>query len=185
MTTDTTESFDWRIELSKALPVLRAYARSLTRNASDADDLVQDTVVRAWSHREQFQIGTNLHAWLMTILRNAFYTKCRRKRWEVEDIDGEYAGALTVEPNQEWNISLQELDRALQKLPDEQREVIALVIGAGMNYEQAAEICGCALGTIKSRLARARMQLTEMLEREPRRTSRARDRTQHEDRVSF
>ena len=160
-------TFDWRAELVKAMPQLRSYARSLSRNHADADDLVQETVLKAWSHREQFQIGTNLRCWLMTILRNSFYSKCRRKHREVEDIDGEYAGALTVLPSQEWSLSLRELDRSIGQLSPDQREVLTLVVGSGMTYMEVAEICGCAIGTIKSRLARARAQLATNLDQRP------------------
>ncbi len=169
-----TSPFDWRAELTKTLPMLRAYARSLSRNRHDADDLVQDTILKAWSHREQFTIGTNLQAWLMTILRNTFYTARRRKTWEVEDVDGEYAASVMIEGNQEWHLSLKELDKALDRLSPEQREVVALVAGAGLSYEEASEICGCPVGTIKSRLARARSHLSDMLERPAPRPARAR-----------
>jgi len=160
-------TFNWRAELVKVMPQLRSYARSLSRDHTDADDLVQETVLKAWSHREQFQIGTNLRSWLMTILRNSFYSQCRRKRREVEDIDGEYAGALTVLPSQEWSLSLRELDRSIRYLSPDQREVLNLVVGAGMSYMEVAEICGCAIGTIKSRLARARAQLASDLDQRP------------------
>lgn len=145
------------------LPALRAFARSLCGNQADADDLVQDTLVKAWSHSHQFVAGTNLRAWLFTILRNTWYTRIRRRRREVEDASGQYAARLTVAPSQEDAMALNALRDALARLPDEQREVLILVGAAGLSYEETAEICGCALGTVKSRLNRARNRLLALL----------------------
>ena len=159
----TVHSPPFRDEVVALLPALRAFARSLANNAADADDLVQDTLVKAWSHADQFKTGTNLRAWLFTILRNTYYTRIRRRRREVEDASGQYAARLTVRPSQDDVVSLNTLRAALQHLPDEQREVLILVGAAGLSYEEAAEICGCAIGTIKSRLNRARARLLSVL----------------------
>lgn len=157
----------WRTAIVALMPALRAFARSLCKNASDADDLVQDTLVKAWSKREQFEPGTNLQAWLFTILRNTFYTSVRRRRWEIEDVNGVHAEARSVEPRQEWALTIHALEDALQKLSIEQREVVVLVGGAGLSYEDVAAICGCALGTVKSRLARGRARLAELMQMAP------------------
>lgn len=163
----TADPFDWRTELINVMPMLRAFARSLTRNFAQADDLVQDTLTKAWSKREQFEPGTNLQAWLFTILRNTFYTNARRRRWEVEDVDDRQAATLTVEPAQEWGLTIRALEGAMRQLPAEQREALMLVVGAGVTYEEAAEICDCAIGTIKSRLARGRARLAQLMDIDP------------------
>ena len=145
------------------IPALRAFAWSLSRNGSDADDLVQDTLIKAWSNREKFESGSNLRAWLFTILRNTYYTSLVRRRREVRDETGEYAGALKTPPSQEWSMAMHALQDALAQLPVEHREALVLVGAAGLSYEEAAEICGCAVGTIKSRVSRARTRLQEIL----------------------
>ena len=155
---------EWRDEVVALIPALRAFAWSLSRNGSDADDLVQDTLIKAWSNREKFQPGTNLPAWLFTILRNTYYTTVTRRRREVSDENGEYAETLTAPPSQDWSITLRSLQAALQQLPDEHREALILVGAAGLSYEEAAEICGCALGTIKSRVNRARARLLRIMD---------------------
>jgi len=150
-------------ELVQALPVLRAFARSLTGNRDRADDLVQETVVRALANRDKFQEGTNLHAWLVTILRNQFYSEGRKKRREVEDVDGAMAAQLSDIPGQHSRLEMQDFLRALQMLPDEQREALILVGASGFSYEETAEICGVRVGTVKSRVSRARSRLEEVL----------------------
>ncbi|RJF88337.1 sigma-70 family RNA polymerase sigma factor [Oleomonas cavernae] len=162
----TTDPFNWRTEIIRVMPPLRAFARSLAKNLAHADDLVQDTLTKAWAKRQQFEPGTNLQAWLFTILRNTFYTNVRRRRWEVEDVDDLQAAKLTVGPRQEWSLALRALERAIQRLPPEQREVLILIVGAGVTYDEAARICDCAVGTIKSRLARARARLAGLMEME-------------------
>ena len=107
----------WRDEVVALIPALRAFAWSLSHNRSDADDLVQDTLVKAWSNREKFERGTNLRAWLFTILRNTYYTAILRRRREVRDEAGEYAGTLKTPATQDWTVALQALQAALQKLP--------------------------------------------------------------------
>ncbi len=155
---------DWRDEVLALIPTLRAFARSLSRNASDADDLVQETLIKAWSNREKFELGTNLRAWLFTILRNTYYTAAVRRRREVADADGKMAATLSTPPTQDWSMAVHALRGALLKLPDEHREALVLVGAAGLTYEEAAEICGCALGTIKSRVNRARARLQRLME---------------------
>ncbi|WP_244410954.1 sigma-70 family RNA polymerase sigma factor [Nitrospirillum viridazoti] len=154
---------EFRDEVLRLLPALRAFARSLTSNAADTDDLVQDCVVRAWSHADQFTPGTNLRAWLFTILRNRHYSIAKRRQREVADPDGFHTGRMMMEPAQEWGITGRELKVALAALPEDQREALILVGGAGVSYEEAAEICGCALGTIKSRVNRARTKLAGLM----------------------
>ena len=146
-----------------AVPSLRAFAISLIGHAEGADDLVQDTLVRAMSNLDRFEPGTNMRAWLFTILRNQFYTAYRKKSREVEDPDGIIAGKLRSLPEQNGHIELGELRSALTKLSVEQREVLLLVGAEGMSYEEAAAICGVKVGTIKSRMNRARIQLAELL----------------------
>ncbi len=154
----------WRNDVVALIPALRAFAWSLSRNGSDADDLVQDTLIKAWSNREKFELGTNLRAWLFTILRNTYYTQAVRRRREVADADGKYAATLSSSPTQEWSVAMKSLQAALQQLPDEHREALILVGAAGLTYEEAAEICGCALGTIKSRVNRARAKLLKLMD---------------------
>jgi RNA polymerase sigma-70 factor, ECF subfamily len=155
---------DWRDQVVGLIPALRAFAWSICRNGSDADDLVQDTLIKAWSHRDKFETGTNLRAWLFTILRNTYYTAVVRRRREVRDEDDQYARALTFQPTQEWGLAIRALQAALDQLPAEHREALILVGAAGMSYEEAADICGCALGTIKSRVNRARNRLLKVME---------------------
>lgn len=155
---------NWRDEVVSLIPALRAFAWSLSRNGSDADDLVQDTLIKAWSHRDKFEPGTNLRAWLFTILRNTYYTSILRRRREVRDETGEYAATLKIPPTQDWSLAMRSLQAALQQLPAEHREALILVGAAGLSYEEAAAICGCALGTIKSRVNRARARLLKLMD---------------------
>lgn len=156
----------WREEVVGLIPALRAFAWSLSHNGSDADDLVQDTLIKAWTNRDKFEPGTNLRAWLFTILRNTYYTNVLRRRREVRDETGEYAGTLKSPPTQDWSVAMRALQAALKQLPDEHREALILVGAAGLSYEEAAEICGCALGTIKSRVNRARARLLKIMDAE-------------------
>jgi RNA polymerase sigma-70 factor (ECF subfamily) len=152
--------------LLDAVPLLRAFAFSLVgaRQHDRADDLVQETILKAWAHRASFQLGTNLNAWLHTILRNEFYSQMRRKKREVEDGDGVYASRLASMPEQYGHLDTADMQAALDQLPDEQREAVLLVAASGFSYEETAEICGVAVGTIKSRVNRARAKLAEILE---------------------
>lgn len=146
-------------ELVGLLPALRAFARSLTGNATAADDLVQETVVKAWEKQDQYQDGTNLKAWLFTILRNNFYSGFRKNRREVEDPEGYHMATLVSPPAQLSHLEYQEFLAEFAKLKPEHREALTLVGGAGMSYGEAAAICGCAIGTMKSRVSRARATL--------------------------
>jgi RNA polymerase sigma-70 factor (ECF subfamily) len=150
--------------LVEALPMLRAFARSLCGDRVRADDLVQETVMRALANRDKFLVGSNLHAWLVTILRNHFYSEGRRRSREVEDADGQIAGHLAQQPDQEIHLEMADFMRALRLIADEQREALILVSASGFSYEEAAAICGVRVGTIKSRVSRARMRLLELLE---------------------
>jgi RNA polymerase sigma-70 factor (ECF subfamily) len=152
-----------RGEILAIVPRLRAFAVSLTASTDRADDLVQETMLRALTHIGQFQPGTNLRAWLFTILRNQFNSEYRQRRWTAEDADGIYVDSLKTMPQQSSWLEFQELRIALTKLPPEQREAIVLVGASGMTYEEAADICGCAIGTIKSRVNRGRTRLAELL----------------------
>jgi RNA polymerase sigma-70 factor, ECF subfamily len=146
-----------------SIPSLRAFAISLTRDADRVEDLVQETVLRAISKQEQFEVGTNLRAWLFTILRNQFCSDRRGSLREVEDVDGSYAEVLISVPDQEDRIMLHDLEIALGKLPQVQREAILLVGAEGLSYEEAAQALGCAVGTVKSPVYRARNGLAELM----------------------
>lgn len=157
----------WRADLVAMIPTLRAFAWSLSRSSSDAEDLVQETLIKALTHREKFRAGTNLRAWLFTILRNTFYSATSRRSREVLDADGLHAARLTSPPAQDWAAEFTALRRALDTLPDEHREAIVLVGAAGLSYEEAAAITGSALGTIKSRVHRARTRLAAEMQDPP------------------
>jgi RNA polymerase sigma-70 factor, ECF subfamily len=146
-----------------AVPSLRAFAISLCGNVDRADDLVQETMLRALANIDSFEPGTNMSAWLFTILRNHFRSEYRKRRREVEDADGHYADSLKSQPEQHGKIELREFREALAQLPADQREALILVGASGFSYEEAAHICGCAVGTIKSRVNRARTRLAELL----------------------
>ncbi len=152
-----------REPLLKAIPSLRAFAISLSGDTDRADDLVQDTLVRALANVERFEAGTNLNAWLFTILRNLFHSEYRKRRREVEDVDGAYSETLTSLPEQDGHLDFEDLRTALAVLPEDQREAVLLVGASGFSYEEAAEICACAVGTIKSRVNRARSRLAELM----------------------
>jgi RNA polymerase sigma-70 factor (ECF subfamily) len=149
--------------LADAIPNLRAFAISLSGNATTANDLVQETLMKAWANRDKYTEGTNLKAWLFTILRNTYFSNRRRARREVEDVDGEHAAKLYTLPDQNGHMDLQDFRRALDQLSDDQREALILVGAEGFTYEEAAVVCGCAIGTVKSRVNRARTQLIEVM----------------------
>jgi RNA polymerase sigma-70 factor (ECF subfamily) len=163
---EVVDGSNWRDDVVSLIPALRAFAWSLSHNSADADDLVQDTLIKAWTHRSKFEPGTNLRAWLFTILRNTYYTAVVRRRREVADEQGKHAAALFAPPTQDWSVAMRSLQAALARLPDEHREALILVGAAGLTYEEAAEICGCALGTIKSRVNRARARLLKIMDAE-------------------
>lgn len=146
-----------------AIPGLRAFAISLCGNVDRADDLVQETLIRALAHINSFEPGTNMAAWLITILRNLYRSEYRKRRREVEDADGKYAENLRSLPQQEGHVEMSEFKEALAKLPHDQREALVLIGALGFSHEEVANICGCAIGTIKSRVNRARNQLAEIL----------------------
>lgn len=154
---------DPREEIVTHLPALRAFARGLTGDVSAADDLVQDTVLKAWSKFHLYQPGTNLRAWLFTILRNSFLSGRRKSAKEVSDSEGSFAAKLASKPDHDGRLAMQELTVALRQLPDEQREALLLVGALGFSVEEAAETCGCAPGTIKSRANRGRAGLARIL----------------------
>ena len=146
-----------------ALPNLRAFALSLCHNTDRADDLVQDTILRAWKNLDRFEVGTNLNAWLFTILRNGFYSQHRKARRHVEDPDGFFAGRLRTAPEQNAKCDFQDLRAALARLKPQHREALLLIVAEGLSYEDAAQVCGIAIGTIKSRVNRARERLAQLL----------------------
>lgn len=156
----STDAF--RAELLEALPSLRGFASSLA-GSSQADDLIQETLLKAWKNRHRFEPGTNLKAWLFTILRNQFYSTLRRRKREMEDVDGAMAAKLVQLPNQEPTAMLQDIAHYLQKLPPNQREALILVGAQGMTYEAAASVLRCEVGTVKSRVSRARAALSDLM----------------------
>jgi RNA polymerase sigma-70 factor (ECF subfamily) len=167
MTDAPRPSAEIRDELVGLVPELRAFALSLARNPSAADDLVQETVLKAWAKLDSFTPGTNMRAWAFTILRNTFYSGARKAQREVADVDGAYAARLSQKPDHDGRLALRDFATAFATLPAEQREVLMLIGASGLSYEEAAETCGCAVGTIKSRLNRGRARLTELLETAP------------------
>ncbi|OOY19972.1 RNA polymerase subunit sigma [Thioclava sp. DLFJ5-1] len=159
----STEARDPREELPDHLGALRAFALSLTRNSASADDLVQDTIVKAWSNIEKFERGTNLRAWLFTILRNTFYSDRRKRKREVADPEGIHAASLYEKPAHDGRLAMNDFVVAFDQLSPEHREVLTLVGASGFSYEEAAGMMGVAVGTVKSRANRARARLAEML----------------------
>lgn len=153
----------FKAELIELLPSLRAFARSLAHNPAQADDLVQDTLVKALANVDRFEPGTNLRAWLFTILRNHYYSQLRKAKREVEDADGRFAARIAVRPEQDGSMDLEDFKIAFAQLAPDHREVLTLVGASGCSYEEAAAICGCAVGTIKSRVNRARKKLSDLL----------------------
>ena len=154
----------FRDQLVALLPSLRAFARGLCRHREMADDLAQDTMMRAWAARASYTQGSNFRAWMFMIMRNQFYTTLR-KNARTTSLDPEVAErVLFVAPAQQNGINVDDVAKALQKLPAEQREVLLLVGANGLSYEEAAEIMGCAMGTIKSRLARGRAALALLID---------------------
>jgi RNA polymerase sigma-70 factor (ECF subfamily) len=149
--------------LMEFVPHLRRMALARTRHADQADDLVQETILRAWDKRSSFRPGSNLEAWLFTIMRNQFFSDCRKHKWEVEDSDGSHAASQIVLPEQVDRLEMQDMSAALAKLPRDQREAILLVGVDGMSYEEAAKVTGVAVGTMKSRVNRARTRLAHLL----------------------
>lgn len=162
----TSPTVDPKDDLVNHLPSLRAFALSLTRESASADDLVQDTVVKAWTNMDKFQPGTNLRAWLFTILRNTFYSSRRKTRREVSDSDGFHAARQATRPDHDGRLALKDFRTAFAQLPDEQREALILVGASGFSYEEAASMTNVAVGTVKSRANRGRRRLAELLQLE-------------------
>ena len=155
-------------QIVELIPALRAFARTFYREPTDADDLVQETLTRALSSIHQFHVGTSMKSWLFTIMRNAFYTKIKIANREAPGAADCVSLRPAADPTQEWSTRGREIAEAIQRLPEQQREVLMLIGVLGVSYEEAAEICGCAMGTIKSRLNRARLRLlVEMGEASP------------------
>ena len=156
-------AFDFRSDIIRALPALRTFALSLVGDVSRADDLVQETFVKAWANQARFRPGTNFTAWLCTILRNQFYSDLRKTRREVEDVDGTHAGQLTSLADQEDASTLKVVWERLGTLPAAQQQALLLVGAEGHTYEEAATKIGCQVGTVKSRVSRARSSLLDTL----------------------
>jgi RNA polymerase sigma-70 factor, ECF subfamily len=154
---------DFRAALTGVVPQLRAFARTLTSGSDSADDLVQEALLRAWNARAAFAAGTNFRAWMFIILRNIFLSQTRRNRFRGEWDDAVADQLLAAPAPQNGAIALADVYRAMQSLPDAQREALILIGAGGFSYEEAAEICGVAVGTIKSRVARARVALEQMI----------------------
>jgi RNA polymerase sigma-70 factor (ECF subfamily) len=154
---------DPRDQLVGYLGSLRAFAMSLTRNRSAADDLVQDTIVKAWTNIDKFAVGSNLQAWLFTILRNTYYSSLRKVRREVSDSDGIHAQSLAVKPDHDGKLAYRDFQRAFDQLTPEHREVLTLVGASGFSCDEAAVLMGVAVGTVKSRTSRARKRLSELM----------------------
>ncbi len=156
-----TKSFEQ--ELVAHLPRLRAFAMSLARTSDQAEDLVQETLLKAWRAKDSFEPGTNLQAWLFTILRNAFYSSVKGAQRFTQDPDGHHTASLRSSPNQEWRLHYDEMLTALDCLRPHHKEALLLVVAVGMSYEEAASVCDCPVNTMKSRVKRARDTLAEAI----------------------
>lgn len=154
---------DFKRDLTALIPHLRAFSRSLCGNATLADDVAQDALLKAWNARERFIPGSNLKAWTFTILRNQFYS-IKRRSWRATSLDQEVAEQTIVATSDaEQSMHLNDLRRGLDMLQDDQRDAIILVGASGLSYEEAAEVCDCAIGTVKSRVSRARKTLEAIM----------------------
>jgi RNA polymerase sigma factor (sigma-70 family) len=154
---------EFKDQLAQVIPHLRAFGRSLSGSRDLADDLVQETLLKAWAARKRFQAGTNMRAWTFIILRNLFLSQMRRARFKGEWDEITASKMLAAPASQDRHVELTDMQRALLHLPQPQREALILVGAGGFAYEEAAEICGCAVGTIKSRVARGRVALEALL----------------------
>jgi len=157
----------------EALPQLRSFAVSLCRDPDRANDLAQETLLRAYANIGKFKTGSNMAGWLFAILRNQYYTDYRKYHREVEDIDGTYAQTLVIEPDQIVQVEWADMRAALAELPDGMRRALVLVAVEGLSYDEAARVCNCSPGTVKSRVHRARARLAEIfaVEAPPRETA--------------
>lgn len=149
-------------ELIDLIPALRAFARTFHPDPTDADDLVQETLTKGIGNMHQFQPGTSMKSWLFTIMRNTFYTRIKVYNRECPAAADCASSRPTMLPSQEWSMRSHEICRTIQRLPYEQREALILIAMLGMSYLDTAEICDCAIGTVKSRLNRARQNLVEL-----------------------
>ncbi|MEY4872529.1 MAG: hypothetical protein RLZZ563_1859 [Pseudomonadota bacterium] len=154
----------WDNEVLAHLPALRTYALGLARNFHAAEDLVQDTVVKAYSGIDSFQQGSNLRAWMFIILRNTFYSGLRKRKYDVADSDGHHAATLISLPDHDGRIAMTEFLRAFRQLSAEHRDIVTLVGVSGYSYIDVSKRIGIPVGTAKSRLSRARAQLTDLLD---------------------
>lgn len=159
------ESVDegFRRDMVAHIPRLRGYAMSLARSNAEADDLVQETLMKAWRARSRFEVGSNLQAWLFTILRNAFLSEAVIRGRTRQDVDGRHAAQLAAAPDQEWRLRYAEMLQGLQRLRPHAREALLLVAASGLSYEEAARICNCPVNTMKSRVKRARASLADLI----------------------
>ena len=155
---------DFKRALTDVAPHLRAFARGLCGSPDRADDLAQEAMLRAWAARDRYAAGTNFRAWTFTILRNFFYSEARRSQFYGEYDSAVAERVLTAPASQEDALDLADVLRALESIPDTHREALMLVAGAGLSYEEVGDICGIALGTVKSRVSRARAMLIELIE---------------------
>jgi RNA polymerase sigma-70 factor (ECF subfamily) len=155
---------EFKAQMVALIPRLRAFARGLCRDADLGDDIAQEAMMRAWSSRDTFRPGSNFRAWMFMIVRNHFYTTAAKRSLTVV-WDPEAAERLLVQaPTQEDGLHLDDVNRAMARLPDKQREMLLLIAGAGVSYEEASEIAGCSMGTVKSRLNRARIAIRELID---------------------
>jgi RNA polymerase sigma-70 factor (ECF subfamily) len=157
------------------IPRLRASATGLTGSPAEADDLVQEALLRAWRFRDGFQSGSNFSAWMFRILKNLFLTQLMERRSWVEDIDGQYSSQIQCAPNQEWRLRYVEVLAALARLPEDNRDALLLVVASGLSYQQAAEVAGCDVDVLRARIRRARVQLAGLTGIDPPPTSRSPD----------
>jgi len=159
-------TFDFRRELTQVVPHLRAFARGLCGRPDYADDLVQEALLKAWAARDSFRPGTSMRSWTFVILRNVFLSEARRNRFR-GDYDPDAAERLlSRSADQEDGLHLGDLRSAMMQLSPERRQALLLVGAAGFSYEEAADIAQCAVGTMKSRVARARRALEDMMDGE-------------------
>lgn len=156
---------EFKQQLADTIPHLRAFGRSLAGNADTADDLVQEAMLKAWSARAKFKAGSNIRAWTFTILRNVFISQMRRNKFKGEWDELAAEKLLAAPAPQDAPLHLSDLQHALMQLPDNQREAVILVGAGGFSYEEAAEICDCKVGTVKSRVSRARASLEVMVDK--------------------
>ena len=165
--TSSTHDEAFREELLAVLPHLRAFARGLSGRADFADDLVQEAAIKAWVARDRYTPGTNMRAWTFAILRNHYLSELRHNKRQTDMDDNAVERLLIMDADQEAPLHLSDMEAALQKLSAERREAVLLVGASGFSYEEAADIAGCPIGTMKSRVARARTELAGLLGDEP------------------